>query len=55
MASLPRNNHEFLECKSAAGMRSTVEDIHKGDGQDEGLFRACEIRHMDVERDFLER
>ena len=52
---LPWNDHEFLERKPAASMRSTIEDIHKRNGQHKGFFGACQIGHMDIERDFLQR
>ena len=51
--TLPGDNHELLESKTTTGVRTTVEDVHEGNGEDVGLLGAREVGDVSVKRDAL--
>ena len=53
--SASRKEHELLERELVASMRSTVDDIEGGSGEDEGGLHTREVSEVLVERDTLLR
>ena len=53
--STGREEHELLERKLVASMRTTVDDIEGGSGEDEGGLHTREVSEVLVERDTLLR
>lgn len=47
--------HELLEGEGVTGVRSTVDDVHGGDGEDVRRLDTGELGEVDVERDTLHR
>ena len=48
-SSTYRANHEFLECDRSIGVRATIDDVHHGDREYEGIRTADVAIEGDVE------
>jgi hypothetical protein len=52
-ADLLRDDHELLESEATTGVRTTVQDVLEGNGEDIGLLGTGEVGDVSVERDTL--